>query len=172
MLFRSSGNKSSSHPDELYSARLKIIRYFENRPGNDFEFYGPSWESSHFRNYKGTVKNKIQTLKNYRFCICFENIKNLKGYITEKITDCFIAGSVPIYWGASNITDYIPENCFIAREKFASMDALLSFLKNMPEAEYNQYLENTRRFLESKKAEKFSDEAVATSIAKVIVSSP
>src|SRR6185295_11271500 len=124
LIVQMSGNKFSSHPDELYSERLKVIQYFEKRGGNEFEFYGPGWEKKGFANYRGTVADKIQTLKNYRFCVCYENIKNIKGYITEKLTDCFIAGSVPIYWGASNITDYIPANCFIAREKFDTMDTL------------------------------------------------
>ena len=27
-----------------------------------------------------------------------KNVKNLEGYITEKIFDAFVEGNVPIYW--------------------------------------------------------------------------
>src|SRR5581483_963897 len=43
--------------------------------------------------YKGTTASKAQTLGNYKFAICFEN-SVLKGWITEKIFDCFFAGTV------------------------------------------------------------------------------
>lgn len=31
-------------------------------------------------------------------------------YVTEKVYDAFVAGCVPIYWGAPNIHDFIPHN--------------------------------------------------------------
>ena len=45
-------------------------------------------------------------------------MRDVLGYITEKIFDSFAAWCVPVYWGASNVTDYIPEGCFIDRRKF------------------------------------------------------
>ena len=52
--------------------------------------------------------------KNISFAICYENARDIPGYITEKIFDCFFAGCVPIYWGgAPNVTDHIPANTFI-----------------------------------------------------------
>jgi len=161
LLTQMSANKKSHHPDELYSERLNVIRYFEKRPGNDFEFYGPSWQKGNkkYRNYRGAPINKIEVLKQYRFSICYENMKNIKGYITEKIFDCFRAGCVPVYWGASNITEYIPLDCFIDRRSFASMDALVTFLRNMREEEYNQYIKNIQIFLKSEKAQAFTHEA-------------
>jgi len=46
-------------------------------------------------------ENKIETISNYKFCICAENVE-YDGYVTEKIIDCFIAGTIPIYFGTSN----------------------------------------------------------------------
>jgi len=149
-------HKTSSHPKELYSERLKVIHYFEKQTGNDFEFYGYGWGKAGYRTYRGTVQDKHRILKQYRFSICYENMKDVQGYITEKIFDCFAAGCVPIYWGASNVTAYIPKNCFIARQNFASMDDLMNYLRNMKEVEYNHYLKNIRLFLESKQAQKFT----------------
>lgn len=164
LLTQISGNKTSSHPDELYSERVKAIKYFEKIKGDDFDFYGTGWGGMGFRNYKGKVKDKIAVLKKYKFSICYENIKNIKGYITEKIFDCFQAGVVPIYWGASNVKDYIPSNCFIAREDFPTLRSLVRYLKNMKKQEYNHYLDNIRAYLNSCQAKQFSNEAFANSL--------
>lgn len=157
-------NKKSAHPDELYTARQRVITYFERHGGNDFEFYGRGWAYSGFRNYRGEIANKHEMLKKYRFSFCYENIKNIKGYVTEKIFDCFAAGVVPVYLGASNIKEYVPSNCFISPADFSSMDALVAYLKNMPEKKYNQYLANIRRYLKSDKAQKFSKKAFADTV--------
>ena len=63
----------------------------------------------------------------------YENIKGLNGYITEKIFDAFVAGNVPIYWGASDINEYIPDNCFIDRRNFINHEQMYKFLINMKE---------------------------------------
>jgi hypothetical protein len=149
-------NKTSSHPKELYSERLKVIRYFEKQKSRDFEFYGYGWKASAHSTYRGEVQDKHAVLKQYRFSICYENMKDVRGYITEKIFDSFAAGCVPVYCGASNVADYIPRNCFIARQDFSSFGALVEYLRNMKEDEYNRYLENIRLFLESPAAQKFS----------------
>jgi len=36
-----------------------------------------------YTSYKGPFKSKIETLKPYKFSICFENAKDIPGYITE-----------------------------------------------------------------------------------------
>ncbi len=38
----------------------------------------------------------------YMFSVVMEN-ESVPNYYTEKITDCFAVGTVPIYWGATNI---------------------------------------------------------------------
>lgn len=74
---------------------------------------------------------------------------NIRGYITEKIHHCFFAGSVPIYWGASNITDYIPAHCFIDRRNFSTEQELYHALVHMPESEYENYIKNIENYLQS-----------------------
>jgi hypothetical protein len=48
----------------------------------------------------------------YKFVICFENSKTA-GYVTEKIFNVFMAGSVPIYDGAPNIDHYVQPGAFL-----------------------------------------------------------
>ena len=54
----------------------------------------------------------IQIYSQYKFFICFENSKT-DGYVTEKKFNVFLSGSIPIYDGAPNITDYIVPGSFI-----------------------------------------------------------
>ncbi len=161
-------NRSSSHPHELYSERVKAIEFFENHHAEDFDFYGPGWNPEKYRCYRGTVPDKGSIVKNYKFYICYENITNIKGYITEKIFDCFAAACIPVYWGATNVTDYIPKNCFIDRRDFNSLEDLYAFMKGMTETEYEEYLIRIRAFLNSEAAQQFSTQQLEKALYEAI----
>lgn len=45
--------------------------------------------------------DKRAYLREHQFCVCMENV-NAKDYITEKLIDAFMCGSIPIYYGAHN----------------------------------------------------------------------
>lgn len=152
------GNRTSNHPQELYSARREVIDYFEKNHPGQFDLYGTNWSPKSYKNYKGSIKNKTDVLGAYKFCFCYENMRDVQGYVTEKIFDVFYCGCVPIYWGASNITDYIPSDCFIDRRRFKSNEELVHFLKNMTEVQYVEYIKAIRKFLHSEKSYPFSVE--------------
>jgi Glycosyltransferase family 10 (fucosyltransferase) C-term len=46
------------------------------------------------------VDRKVQALADYRYSIIIENSQT-EYYITEKLIDAFLTGTIPIYWGAS-----------------------------------------------------------------------
>lgn len=158
MIVGGTNDKARLYPNELYSERIDTIRFFETVGEESFVFYGRNWDSSEYPSYRGEVKDKIGVNKNYRFTICYENCKDLPGYITEKIFDCFAAGSIPIYWGASNITDYIPKDCFIDRRNFDTLNSLYTFMKDMTKEDYEGYLERIDNFLHSPESDLFSEE--------------
>lgn len=54
----------------------------------------------------------ISLYSQYKFIICFEN-STTPGYVTEKIFNVFLSGTIPIYDGAPNIKDYINPQAFI-----------------------------------------------------------
>ncbi|MBI5346654.1 MAG: hypothetical protein HZB76_05895 [Chlamydiae bacterium] len=166
-----SANKKSSHKDELYTKREEAINYFEEKAFDEFDLYGKFWDKKTHKSYKG-APGPYECLKNYKFCICYENIQNLKGYITEKIFHAFQMGSVPIYLGASNVTDYIPKNCFIDRRDFASNEELYYFLKSITEKEYEEYIANIKSFLTSEKAKPFSPENFVKTIKQALDMEP
>jgi hypothetical protein len=170
-------NKDSSHKYSLYGERKKIIYFFENNYSEDFDLYGSGWNGLGLKNYKGYADSnkidnhywsvsKVDCINKYCFCYAYENMCNIKGYITEKILNVFSAGCVPIYWGAENITDYIPKNCFIDRRDFSSDEQLYKFLKNMKEKEYQIYINNIKFFLDSPAALIFSTERLYNILCK------
>ena len=150
-------NKHAYGPNELYTERQKTILFFEINHPAEFALYGRGWASS-LKTYKGSVLKKVDTLKNYKFSIVYENCKEVPGYITEKIFNSFEAGCVPIYWGAPNITSYIPKECFIARENFKTNVELYEFMKNMKKEQYLEYIKNIQTYLGSEKAQLYSSE--------------
>ena len=151
-----SSNLKGSGRNELYSKRKEAIAYFEQVKEEGFEFYGRRWDSALHSSYRGEIADKLQVMKNYRFCICYENTQGVDGYITEKIFDCFAAGVVPVYWGASNIETYIPKGCFIDRRDFNSLEELHAFMKKMTRETYDDYLAQIQLFLQSKEAQAFT----------------
>lgn len=153
----------SSFGKELYSERIKAVEYFEKKIPEKFSLYGRGWNKpkaysvkerlfgfKKYKTYRGEIDNKIKLLSNFKYCLCFENLTNINGYFTEKIFDCFKAKCVPIYWGASNIEEYIPKNCFIDYRDFMSYEKLLNYLESIDENKYNQYIENIEKFLSNK----------------------
>ena len=156
-------NKSSSQPGELYSARLAAITWFERHHPQALDFFGPGWDWRVHPCYSGVVVSKRRALRNYRFSICYENAVGFPGYITEKIFDCFITGCVPVYLGASNVTDHIPRECFIDVRTCVPVEILngdlskiYEHLEAMTEAERWRYVQAAQSFIHSEAARPFT----------------
>lgn len=190
------GNKSVDHPLELYSARRQFIKWAEREIPEDFDYYGVGWERSYLsggfihkvlrklnllrflpespsRCYRGKVGDKLTVLAKFKYSLCFENAREIPGYITEKIFDSLIAGCVPVYWGAPNISDHIPPNCYIDYRQFLksphSLSALNEFLNGIDEAKWNLYQTAIANFLQSPAVKPFSADEWAEMIASHVV---
>jgi len=147
---------------ELYSARIEAMAALHKKGMVDL--YGRGWERWFARTslwwpywrhqltlrqiYQGPCESKYDVLSQYRFALCFENYV-MKGYITEKLFDCLYAGTIPIYLGAPDIAQYVPENCFIDMRKYESYAALWDGLVRLSEADLNKIKQAGRQFIES-----------------------
>lgn len=49
--------------------------------------------------------SKYELFRSYQFSVAIENSKQMN-YFTEKVIDCFLTKTVPIYWGCPNIGEY------------------------------------------------------------------
>ena len=61
---------------------------------------------------EAALDDKWEGLYKYRYSVAIENTSK-PDYWTEKIADCFLSFTVPIYFGATNIGRYFPEDSFI-----------------------------------------------------------
>ena len=134
----------------LYAERIRAIKYFQASMGQQFDMYGEGWRkktvlplmSPHrfFDCYQGTCISKLDTMRRYRFSLCYENSDNVRGYVTEKIFDSFQAGCVPIYLGAPDIDQYVPQEAYIDRRNFDSNNDLECYLKAIDNKKFKRYL--------------------------------
>jgi hypothetical protein len=161
-------HKPRSANDELYSKRIEAIVSLARLGAVDL--YGRGWDKwwsrsstwlPYWRNrsklisvYKGSCDSKYEVMKNYAFALCFENMK-MKGYVTEKIFDCFYSGTIPLYWGATDITDLIPREAYIDVRQFNTWQQMYAALMSVSENEIESMREAGREFLRSEQGLKF-----------------
>lgn len=91
---------------QLHDYRYEAIKHFKYNV-KDFDLYGRGWGS-----FAGECDDKLNTICNYKFALCFEN-GSYPGYITEKIIDCLVAGVIPVYRGAPDIEAFIPPDIYL-----------------------------------------------------------
>jgi len=181
MLVLINHDKISKIPDELNSERKKAAWFFGKKLLDQFDLFGSKWNQpknkiqkifpflvKKYSNYRGHTVDKIATLSKYKFCICYENWSGGQGYITDKMFDCFQAKTVPIYWGAKNIEDYVDKRAFIDRRQFKNNYELLEFILNIKEEEYNNYISAINDYLKSDKYKLFLPENFVDTIIKNI----
>ncbi|MBI2476220.1 MAG: hypothetical protein HYV67_03180 [Candidatus Taylorbacteria bacterium] len=169
LLVNMSANRYYPRPRELYSARAKTSAYFDSHYPDDFDLFGARWHTptSRWQKYfpalipkfacwRGVSQDKMETLSRYKFALCYENLSGTKGYITEKIFDTIQAGTVPIYWGASNIETYVDREAFVDRRRFKSDAALAKYLKSVTEEEYRKMISAGQTYLETGRFGQFS----------------
>jgi hypothetical protein len=65
-----------------------------------------------FGNGYTPIKDKIQGLRNYRYHFAIENCKR-DFWFTEKLIDCLVTGTIPIYWGCPSIYSFFNDDGFI-----------------------------------------------------------
>jgi acetyltransferase-like isoleucine patch superfamily enzyme len=70
--------------------------------------------------------NKDQLFESM-FSICIENIREVD-YFTEKIIDAFATNTVPIYFGAPNISEYFDINGIVVVNSFDQLNKVISEL--------------------------------------------
>lgn len=111
---------------------------------------------------------KEEYINRYKFNICFENMA-YPGYVTEKIIDAIKGKSIPVYWGAPDILNYVPANLFIDASKFADIKELIAHLLSVDKDNAKQIIENGQRFLSSPDGYRFSYQSVACEILKILL---
>ena len=76
------------------------------------------------------VKNKIKFLSNYKFSIAMEN-SNGDGYLSEKIVDSFLAGTIPIYYGDYLLDEFINPKSYILIKGEKDIKKKIEYIKKI-----------------------------------------
>jgi hypothetical protein len=82
--------------------RIDFVEKLKAHYGDKIDVFG--------RGYKD-FDDKWDVLAPYKYHIAIEN-DSKKYYWTEKLSDCYLTETFPIYHGCSNLSDYFPEDAF------------------------------------------------------------
>jgi hypothetical protein len=81
-----------------HQRRLKVVQeYFNKFGGDDLFGWGLPQELP--------LREKSRALRDYMFSFAVENA-NYPTYFTEKLTDCFACGTIPVYYGTAGVAQY------------------------------------------------------------------
>lgn len=116
----------------------KVEKYYPSREAEKYSFFSENeihalgYCSNNRKNSKSeTWANAYDIYKDYIFTFAMENT-DLFGYITEKIMNAYIAGSIPIYWGSQGkIKDFFNPESYINVNDFNSFDDCVEYIYNL-----------------------------------------
>ena len=81
-------------------------------------------------NIGGRVKDKIKFLSSYKFSLAMEN-SNGDGYLSEKILQSYISGTIPIYYGDYLIDEYINPKTYILIKGEKDIEEKINYIKSI-----------------------------------------
>ena len=151
----------ASHLKEPRRSLLNNLRKFYT-----VDCFGPIFNKN-IKDHNKSGFFKKDLIKNYKFSFCPEN-SIYPGYVTEKIIDCLVAGVIPLYQGAPDVTDFIPKDCFIDISEEMDLTKLENRLDQISEVEGIKMIQAGQDFLRSSQAYPFSYQGFARKIAELL----
>ena len=119
------------------------------------------------RAWRGQVASKSDTLCRYTFAICFENMV-MQGWVTEKVFDCLVAGTIPVYLGAPDVERWVDPESFIDMRRFSNYEELREYLRSLSPGEIAAYREAGRDYFGSDRFRPFSKQAFAEIFGRIV----
>lgn len=113
------------------------------------------------RGYK-EFDDKVDGLKAYRYSITIENCRE-DYWFTEKLIDCFMTGTVPIYWGCPGIGKFFDTDGMIT---FKDSSELPGILSKLSEEDYIKRLPAIKRNFETAKSYTVTEDYIFNEILK------
>jgi GR25 family glycosyltransferase involved in LPS biosynthesis len=98
----------------------------------------------------GGELKKYEFLKDYRFCIAYEN-NSAPGYTTEKLLHAKAAGCIPIYWGDPEVARDFDERGFL---NMTNCTNELEFIRRVNDLEMSEDILNTYKCIPAVTLEK------------------
>ncbi|WP_153557928.1 glycosyltransferase family 10 domain-containing protein [Roseimaritima sediminicola] len=104
-----------------HRARRRFVAMLKETLGDQFDVFG--------RGYLG-IADKWDAVAPYRFHLVLEN-EQRPDYMTEKISDAFLAGAYPFYFGCPNAEQYFPGTAFTPIDIFRPQAAIETILADI-----------------------------------------
>lgn len=115
-------------------------------------------------------KDKLETVKSYKFSMAFEN-EQAYNYVTEKIFQPFVVGSIPIYWGANNIDEMFNPKCFVNVNRFHTFEeAIDEIIRIDADDTYYQTFFEESPFLNPSKLSDITEAKIVERIETILTS--
>ncbi len=70
--------------------------------------------------------SKVAFIRRYKFTIAWENTYG-EGYVTEKLAEPLMAGSVPIYWGS--VPEFVNPKAIVDVSKFSDLNEVVDYVR-------------------------------------------
>ncbi|MDI6756139.1 MAG: glycosyltransferase family 10, partial [Thermodesulfobacteriota bacterium] len=83
--------------------RLSFLKFLQKNISQDIDLYGRAGKY---------IEDKWDGLAPYKYSLAIENTGS-PDYWTEKLADCFLSWTIPIYHGCTNLEEYFPGEAFI-----------------------------------------------------------
>lgn len=117
-----SSTKAMAHT--VHSQRLAFMLALKERLGDDLQLYGRGLRP---------VDDKAEAMAPYRYHIAVENHVE-PGHFTEKLTDCFVAGCLPFYFGDPAYDAVFPKDSAIPIDIF-DLDNTIKIMREAIESD-------------------------------------
>jgi len=132
---------------DIYGGKYLHLPYFTSKN------FDPDHSGRHITN------GKIRALKDYMFSITIENSK--EDYMfTEKLIDCFLTGTVPIYYGCPSISKFFNINGIIVIDSLADLINVLPTLNSDLYNKMKPHIEENYNTSQKYKGFQFNEEAL------------
>ena len=151
-----------------HKLRHLIIDYLLQNNINTVDFYGGRFNNLPYMTTKSYTQEhsgqhmsnqKINGLRPYMFSITIENCKS-DYYFTEKLIDCFLTGTVPIFWGCPSIHKFFNVKGMLI---FNTLQECINILNTLTVEKYKEMLPYIKENFETAKIYtrfKFNEEAI------------
>ena len=111
-----------------HKKRLEFINAIKNR----IDLYGRGIKE---------IPSKLDALRDYMFNIAIENVSCDDNYFSEKIIDCFLTGTIPVYHGCIHIGEFFDERGILSFQTQEELDTIMNSLTPEKYQEMLPYIE-------------------------------
>ena len=87
---------------------------------------------------------KSEGLARYRYSVVIENVRE-RSYFTEKLIDCLLCDTIPIYWGAPDIGDFFDARGMLICRDADDIKAAVSDLPAFDHGDFKPYVAINRK---------------------------